>query len=629
MQKKSYYFGAVLAVVLAVSNVFFVSGPAFATAQEELPKAIIISAVQITGGVGKTSQDFVELYNPNSEPLNLNGYRLVKRSSTGTADSSIKSWSSDSYIPAYGFYLWANSSYGDIPVLPDTITSSTLADDNGIALRFGANDTGAIIDSLAWGATSNTFASSGLANPGAGESIARTSMSEPKLYAVQLSSPRNSSVVLAPTAEQVPTGDLPETDPAPQEPPAEEQPVEEPPAEEQPAQEQAPLEQPRTIYITELLPNPSGADAGKEEIELFNYGSQIVDLSNWVLDDVSAEQPLSSNNYAIMGLNLEPGQYASIIIPAGKFTLNNSSGDTVTLFDSNGEAVDTVIYTQSAPSGKSYSKIGDLWNWAIPTQGSQNVPDLAPEEEIEEEEQQLLPSIQGLVISEIYAAPLKGEQEFVELYNSSDSEIDMTGGIIMVGNSSAGLPQIMVPAKSYYLLRRETLTLALANSGKKVSLLQKQDGVAAQNSAVVFTVEYPKSITGQSYAKFEDNFLWTSKVTPGSVNVLEQPQQKPAANLESDKKPVVKKSTSPKAPVKTTVKTSSTKAAAKPAEKTNSKPAATAKKTTESVKNEQKSEDENKPKSKGLAGVVAIAVASLGAGGLAVYRFGMGGGMPF
>ncbi len=61
---------------------------------------VVISAVQITGGVGKTAEDFIELFNPTNQPVNLKGFRLVKRTATATADASIKSWTEDTFIPA-------------------------------------------------------------------------------------------------------------------------------------------------------------------------------------------------------------------------------------------------------------------------------------------------------------------------------------------------------------------------------------------------------------------------------------------------------------------------------------------------------------------------------------------------
>jgi hypothetical protein len=147
---------------------------------------ILISQVQITGGTGKTDDDFIEIYNPTSWQVNLKGYRLVKRAQNSTSDTLIKSWATNAFIPAFGFYLWANSGYTNISVAPDATTSESISDDNGIAIRYGPNDTGAIIDSLAWGKAQNVFATSSAAltsnplslnsftlNPSTGQSLLR------------------------------------------------------------------------------------------------------------------------------------------------------------------------------------------------------------------------------------------------------------------------------------------------------------------------------------------------------------------------------------------------------------------------------------------------------------------------
>ena len=143
--------------------------------QEQKPSKILISEVQITGWVGKTDKDFIELYNPSDAVFNLKGYRLVKRTKTGASDTSIKSWIADAFVPAQGYYLWANSAYFDIAASPDVTTTAAIANDNGIAVRFGSEDTGQIIDSVAWGEAENVFVegTSFSANPIASQSIQR------------------------------------------------------------------------------------------------------------------------------------------------------------------------------------------------------------------------------------------------------------------------------------------------------------------------------------------------------------------------------------------------------------------------------------------------------------------------
>lgn len=146
-----------------------------AEAPASSPPRILISEIQITGGAGSTENDFIELYNPNSSQVNLNGYRLVKRTQSGANDTSIKSWTSDVYVAANGYYLWANSGYTNISTAPDATTTASISDHNGAALRFGAIDTGTIIDSVAWGNAQNAFVENTAfsTNPGANQSIQR------------------------------------------------------------------------------------------------------------------------------------------------------------------------------------------------------------------------------------------------------------------------------------------------------------------------------------------------------------------------------------------------------------------------------------------------------------------------
>lgn len=141
---------------------------------------LLITQVQITGGSGKTTNDFIEIYNPTSADIDLKGIRLVKRTKTGVSDTLIKSWTSPTIIKSKRFYLWANSSYGDITTPPDVTTTVSIADDNGVALRSGPNDIGVIIDSVAWGQAANIFIEGTIFenNPTASQSLERNFVDE-------------------------------------------------------------------------------------------------------------------------------------------------------------------------------------------------------------------------------------------------------------------------------------------------------------------------------------------------------------------------------------------------------------------------------------------------------------------
>lgn len=167
---KSKTFVAIFLFPILLLGFFIVS------ARAEGADHLVISAAQITEGDGKTTHDFIEIYNPTNKDINLKGYRLVKRTEEATKDDSIKSWASDTYIQARDWRLWASSSDALYPasISADDFTKDTIADDTGVAIRFGKEDMGEVIDSLAWGAAENIF-KEGMppANPAVSEAFVR------------------------------------------------------------------------------------------------------------------------------------------------------------------------------------------------------------------------------------------------------------------------------------------------------------------------------------------------------------------------------------------------------------------------------------------------------------------------
>jgi PKD repeat protein len=157
----NYFRIKIILWVLVIGGFFIWPNPCLGTSNSLLISEVQIDSVDGTGG---TNDDFIELYNSTDSDIYLGDYQesylyLVKRTKTGTSDTSIKSWNGDSEakVPAHGFYLWANSDYTGIKTTPDATTKTTISTDNGIALRLGLKDTGPIIDSLGWGECQNEF----------------------------------------------------------------------------------------------------------------------------------------------------------------------------------------------------------------------------------------------------------------------------------------------------------------------------------------------------------------------------------------------------------------------------------------------------------------------------------------
>lgn len=153
------------------------------TAAAEFPSDvadhIVISEVQ-TATSGASTSDFIELYNPTSSVVSLNGHRLVKRTNGGTIDTQIKAFGASDNIPAHGFYVWASSDGGYAAQIgADTSTSENIADDNSIALRNGLVDTGIIVDAVGWGTPTGNPLTEGtaLSDIPSGQSIERKASS--------------------------------------------------------------------------------------------------------------------------------------------------------------------------------------------------------------------------------------------------------------------------------------------------------------------------------------------------------------------------------------------------------------------------------------------------------------------
>ncbi len=119
---------------------------------EQSADHIVISEVQISGNT--SNQDFVELYNPTSSVIHLAGWRIRKKTSTGTI-STLASIPSGKIIPAHGFFLWSNSQSGyALSLSSDVSNTNTLAENNSIEIQ---DENAAVIDQAGWGGGSNQF----------------------------------------------------------------------------------------------------------------------------------------------------------------------------------------------------------------------------------------------------------------------------------------------------------------------------------------------------------------------------------------------------------------------------------------------------------------------------------------
>lgn len=145
-----------------------------------------------------------------------------------------------------------------------------------------------------------------------------------------------------------------------------------------------------SVIVNEIMYDVSGTDSGREWVEVYNNGSDSVDLTGWkFLESVSASNHGLTAVYG--SLTLPAGGFAIISNDTTKFlvdwpifsgnllkasfaSFNNTSG-TLLLKDNTGTVIDQTTYDSSmgaSGDGNSLQKSGSSWISALPTPGAIN-----------------------------------------------------------------------------------------------------------------------------------------------------------------------------------------------------------------------------------------------------------------
>jgi hypothetical protein len=164
-----------LSIIYALGVVIYISGSELKSAKAATNGSnVVISQVQIQGiGTGGASKDFIELYNPTESTINLNGFKLVTRTNSGSTDNPVVNFGSGDSIAAHSYYLWCNTSFAS-GFTCDKSSTDTVSNNNSIALRNGLLDTGTLVDALTIGVPLHSLGEGNIpATPSAGQSLIR------------------------------------------------------------------------------------------------------------------------------------------------------------------------------------------------------------------------------------------------------------------------------------------------------------------------------------------------------------------------------------------------------------------------------------------------------------------------
>lgn len=314
-------------ILALIVLIFLAPTPVFA--------AVMLSEIQIAGA--KASDEFVELYNSGEESVNLSGWSLRRKSvgDTTATGSSLKTFGASDAIPAQSYYLWANSAslFKDHA---DTTTGSSLADNNSLALY---DKSGALIDSLTWGTGHVLPYSPALfGNPDAKESFVHDLVTLAWIKTKSPTPTNSKGVTFEESSNEVTVSDSP-----------------------------------YKILINEVLPNPKEKSDAGEFIELYNPGTESVDLSGWEIHDASA-----TGKYVFPSGQSIPA-LGYLVITDQEFSLSlNNSNETLSLSDSQKRPVHRVGY-EKTKEGVSLNLVGTRLRGARkPTPGMANSENTDP-----------------------------------------------------------------------------------------------------------------------------------------------------------------------------------------------------------------------------------------------------------
>ncbi len=326
--------------------------------------ALLINEVAWGGTEASTSDEWMELYNSGSYPINLSaGWKLV--SSDGGLDISL---SGTIDVGSNGYFLLERTDDTTISdIIADQIYTGSLSND-GEYLKLLAPD-GKVVDTANknggdWDAGSASPGFYSMERSGVVEDSGAAWISNTGIVRIGHDNegnpingtPRQPNWSLSVTATPSPT---PTRTPIPP--------------------TSTPTSFPnQSVVLNEVLARPGHdwnqdgvVDVNDEFIEIINRGTSAVSLSGWKLDD---EYSLGSSPYTLPNITLPAGDRIAIYGFTSHISLSDG-GDTVRLLNSGGAITDVITYTVIKGADQSWCRYPEngFWNsGCFPTPNEEN-----------------------------------------------------------------------------------------------------------------------------------------------------------------------------------------------------------------------------------------------------------------
>ncbi|MBT3230680.1 lamin tail domain-containing protein [Candidatus Uhrbacteria bacterium] len=307
-----------------------------------------------------------------------------------------------------------------------------------------------------------------------------------------------------------------------------------------------------SLFINEFVSDPT--DDQEEWIEIYNPTDNTIELEGWTVRDATERSSIFDQ------ISIGSNDYAVIYSPAGQL---NNGGDTIELINSEGETVSSITYgsdeIEAPEKGYALAFIENVWTVTTePTLGATNVfseeviedtdssvipseADLSAEasakeegsteaeeeteETIEDTNSDVIPSEAEeaksyesgmLIITELVSDPAEGEVEWVEVYNTTDTAIDLTGWSLTDATDRSTDLENSIEAGGYFVI--EEPKGKLNNGGDSVNLYDPSGNLI--NSMSYGTEEIDDPSKGESLALIDDQWTITSEITKSESNKI-------------------------------------------------------------------------------------------------------------
>ncbi len=202
------------------------------------------------------------------------------------------------------------------------------------------------------------------------------------------------------------------------------------------------------VQITEIMYDLEGSDSKREWVEIYNGGSESIDLSDWRFNDGS--------NHTLVGEDLTIGSGAFALLVSDIETYGKKEGvidtvmslanttDTLLLLDGEGNEIERVTYNSemgAAGNGNSLQLIAGSWIEATPTP-------LAPNEQIEQEQEIIQVGEVSTTTTESRATGAPHREQKIRAYGGSD-KVAVASSLVFFEGKGYGLENTLLSNARY------------------------------------------------------------------------------------------------------------------------------------------------------------------------------------